>query len=280
MAWPVHYRASEPDRIASLRRARGRALRAAGLPAQAGDGPLARRVGHRVRGRTPGRCRPRRCSPSPTSARYLGAALDAGARAVKVHVQVGGFDPRDPLLRPAWGLLAEAGVPVDRALRPRPDPRRAYRPRRLRRGPRGAPAPAAVLAHAGMPDFGAALDLLAAPPERVHLDTTMVGTAVHAAVRAAAARLAGPARRRRRPGRASAPTSRTSRTPTPSRCAAVAAWAAADDRLGAPFLRSVLHDAAGPVAAASRALGGMTVDDPGGGEALSLAAARTRRPRG
>ena len=30
----------------------------------------------------------------------------------KVHVQVGGFDPRDPLLDQVWGLLAEAGTPV------------------------------------------------------------------------------------------------------------------------------------------------------------------------
>jgi len=30
----------------------------------------------------------------------------------KMHVQVGGFDPRDELLDQAWGLLAEAGVPV------------------------------------------------------------------------------------------------------------------------------------------------------------------------
>ena len=90
-------------------------------------------------------------------------------------MQVGGFDPRDALLDRAWGLLAEAGVPVvvhcgdgpipgahtglgvfDEVLR---------RHRRL----------VAVLAHAGMPDYAAALALVARYP-RVHLDTTMVGT--------------------------------------------------------------------------------------------------------
>ena len=33
-------------------------------------------------------------------------ALDAGARIFKVHLQVGGFSPDDPLLDEVWGLLA------------------------------------------------------------------------------------------------------------------------------------------------------------------------------
>jgi uncharacterized protein len=50
--------------------------------------------------------------PEPRVARYVRQALDAGARIFKVHLQVGGFAPDDPLLDPVWGLLAEAGVPV------------------------------------------------------------------------------------------------------------------------------------------------------------------------
>ncbi|MER2091951.1 MAG: amidohydrolase family protein, partial [Saccharopolyspora rectivirgula] len=44
--------------------------------------------------------------PEPGVARYLEEALSNGARCVKVHVQVGAFDPRDEQLREAWGLLA------------------------------------------------------------------------------------------------------------------------------------------------------------------------------
>ena len=40
------------------------------------------------------------------------AALDAGARVFKVHLQVGRFTPADPLLDEVWGLLSEAKVPV------------------------------------------------------------------------------------------------------------------------------------------------------------------------
>ncbi len=35
-----------------------------------------------------------------------------GAALFKAHVQVGAYDPRDPLLDAVWGQLAEAGVPV------------------------------------------------------------------------------------------------------------------------------------------------------------------------
>jgi predicted TIM-barrel fold metal-dependent hydrolase len=107
---------------------------------------------------------------------YLTRAVEGGARVVKVHVQVGAFDPRDPLLDPAWGLLADAGVPVvvhcgDGPV-PGPHTGIAVFEQVLRRHP----GLVAVLAHAGMPDYAAALDLVARY-QHVHVDTTMVGTA-------------------------------------------------------------------------------------------------------
>ncbi len=38
-------------------------------------------------------CTPRRSSPNPGAAQYVTAALEAGARVFKAHVQVGGYDP-------------------------------------------------------------------------------------------------------------------------------------------------------------------------------------------
>jgi hypothetical protein len=70
-------------------------------------------------------------------------ALDQGARVFKCHLQVGGYDPNDPLLREAWGLLAEAGVPGRDALRVRAGARCLHRPRAHRRPARPTP-PAAV----------------------------------------------------------------------------------------------------------------------------------------
>ena len=40
------------------------------------------------------------------------SALDRGARVFKIHAQIGGFDLREPVLDPVWGLLADAGIPV------------------------------------------------------------------------------------------------------------------------------------------------------------------------
>ena len=62
--------------------------------------------------RTPGCLPSATFYPEPGVEATCAAALDAGARVFKVHLQVGGFLRTDPQLRPVWGLLAEAGVPV------------------------------------------------------------------------------------------------------------------------------------------------------------------------
>jgi predicted TIM-barrel fold metal-dependent hydrolase len=112
--------------------------------------------------------------PEPGVAKYLAKALDAGARCVKAHVQIGGYDPRASELDEAWGLIAEAGVPVVVHC--------GHGPLKgnftgveifgevLRRHPRLT----AVLAHAGMPQYVESFDLVKRYPN-VHLDTTMVG---------------------------------------------------------------------------------------------------------
>ena len=171
---------------------------------------------------------------------YLAAALEQGVRCVKSHVQVGVYDPRDPLLDPVWGLLAEAGVPVVIHCGHGPVPGKftgldifedvLRRNRRL----------TAVLAHAGAPDYALALDLLDRYPN-VHLDTTMVGVPFNRADELLpadwAARLVGVADRV------------ALGTDFPSipydyatQLRAIVSWADADDRLGEDFLRAVLWD--------------------------------------
>jgi hypothetical protein len=174
-AWPIHYRTPEQERLATLRRLGVQTFAPLVYPHKPG---MARWLSEWVAdfaASTPDAVPTATLYPEPDVADYLGAAVAAGARVVKVHVQVGGFDPRDPLLRPAWGLLADAGVPVVAHCGHGPIPGAhtgldvfgavlAEHPR-LR----------VVLAHAGMPDFGAALDLVHRY-DGVYLDTTMVGT--------------------------------------------------------------------------------------------------------
>ncbi len=102
-------------------------------------------------------------------------ALDAGAQIFKCHVQVGGFDPADPVLDPVWGLLEDSGTPTvihcgsgpRRGRHTGPDPVRAV----LRRHPR-LPL---VIAHMGAPEYAEFLDLAGRYPG-VRLDTTMAFT--------------------------------------------------------------------------------------------------------
>jgi predicted TIM-barrel fold metal-dependent hydrolase len=113
--------------------------------------------------------------PEPGATGYVRRALEHGARIFKVHLQVGGFDPRAPELDEIWGLLAEAGVPVIVHASSVPvgsgflgaEPIGAV----LRRHPRLR----VVIAHLGMPEYDPFFEL-AARYERVALDTTMAFT--------------------------------------------------------------------------------------------------------
>ncbi len=241
MDWPVHYRTTTSERLATLDKLGVDTFAPLVYPHKSGMGRWLTEWVTEFAANTPGAVPTATLFPEPDVLDYLGAAVEAGARAVKVHVQVGGFDPRDPLLRPAWGLLSDAGVPAIV---------------HCGNGPiRGAhtgldifgevlaahPRLPVVLAHAGMPDFAGALDLVERY-ERVHIDTTMVGTPFSLRV-------------------APLPPDWTARlvdvadrvvlgTDFPNipyayaeQIRAIAGWAAAEERLGVGFLRSVLHDA-------------------------------------
>lgn len=239
-AWPVHYKLPETDRLAVLRELGVIGFAPLVYPHKPGMGAWLTEWALAFGAATPGAVPTATLYPEPGVHDYVAAALDAGARVVKVHVQVGGFDPREAVLDPVWGLLAEAGVPVVVHCGNGPIPG-AFTGldvfgEVLARHPRLT----AVLAHAGMPEFGRALDLVGRF-ERVHLDTTMVGTPFTEAMCPLpadwAARLADAGDR---------VVLGTDFPNIPydyaTQLRAVAGWAAADDRLGESFLRRVLHD--------------------------------------
>ncbi|WP_019868704.1 amidohydrolase family protein [Salinispora oceanensis] len=173
--WPIRYRWSDAERLAHLRRMGVRAFSAlayAHRPEMAAD----LNAWTLDFARANPDCLPSATFfPEPAAPRYVTEALTAGARVFKVHVQVGGFAPTDPLLDPVWGLLADAGVPVvvhaghapAGTAHTGPDPFAAL----LARHPRLA----AVVAHLGAPDYEAFLDLTDRY-ENVRLDTTMAFT--------------------------------------------------------------------------------------------------------
>lgn len=173
--WPIAYRTEEEDRLARLRALGVRAFpslvyahkpgMAAWLNAWAAD--FAAQHDDVLHTFT--------VYPEPGVLEDVTAQLSAGGRLVKVHVQVGAFDPRDPLLDEVWGVLADAAVPVVTHCGSGPAPGEFTGP-----GPFGEvlarhPGLTAVIAHMGLPEYGAFLDLARRYP-RVHLDTTMAFT--------------------------------------------------------------------------------------------------------
>ncbi len=237
--WPIHYRRPVTERLDVLRGLGVRTFAPLVYPHKPGMAAWLNEWVLDFAARTPGAVPTATFFPEPGVADYLGKAIAAGARCAKSHVQVGGYDPRSPELDAAWGLLAEAGVPVVVHCGHGPVPGTFTGldvfAQVLARHPRLV----AVLAHAGAPDHAEALDLMDTYPG-VHLDTTMVGVAFNQAVERLpadwTARLAGVADR---------VALGTDFPNIPYAYAvqldAIASWAQ-DDRLGPAFLRAVLYD--------------------------------------
>jgi uncharacterized protein len=174
--WPIAYRWPDTERVAHLSALGVRAYPAlayAHLPSMAAD---LNDWTLDFAAATPSCLPSATFYPEPGVLDYVRAALDQGARIFKVHLQVGGFDPNEPLLDEVWGLLAETGTPVVVHAGSGPMPGGYTGP-----GPIGAvlarhPRLAVVIAHLGLPEYAEFLDL-AARYDRVALDTTMVFTA-------------------------------------------------------------------------------------------------------
>lgn len=113
--------------------------------------------------------------PEPSATSYVHKALEEGAQVFKAHVQVGDYDPNDPLLEGVWSQLQDRQVPVIIHAGNAPATNPFLGPEHVRRLLRRFPQLVLVIAHMGMPDYADFLDLC---EEFVHvyLDTTMVFT--------------------------------------------------------------------------------------------------------
>jgi predicted TIM-barrel fold metal-dependent hydrolase len=175
VSWPIRYKWSDEERVAHLRGMGVRmfsALAYAHRPGMAADLNAWTMAFAKA---TPGCLASATFYPEPGVAGYVRDALAAGARIFKVHLQVGGFSPGDPLLDPVWGLLAEAGVPVVVHAGHAPVGNDHTGPEPFGSVLARFPALTAIIAHMGAPDYEAFLRL-AGQYERVALDTTMIFT--------------------------------------------------------------------------------------------------------
>nr|WP_253905005.1 amidohydrolase family protein [Arthrobacter sp. H14] len=168
--WPINYRWDQDARLAHLRKMgvrRFAALTYAHKPDMAAD---LTDFALDLAAENPD------CIPSATFypeddvLDQVRSALDRGARVFKIHAQVGGFDVREPILDKAWGLLAEAAVPVVVHIGSGPVPRGGFTgPDKLEGVLRRHPNLTAVVAHLGAPEYTEFLDLAERYPN-VHLE--------------------------------------------------------------------------------------------------------------
>jgi predicted TIM-barrel fold metal-dependent hydrolase len=173
--WPIAYRTEEVDRLARLRAMGVRAFSSLVYAHKPGMAAWLNSWATEFAREHDDVLHTMTIYPEDGVADQVRQGLATGVQVVKVHVQVGDFDPRDPLLDEAWGLLAEAGTPVVTHCGSGPAPGRftgaAVFEEVLRRHPRLT----AVIAHLGMPEYDEFLSL-AERYRRVHLDTTMAFT--------------------------------------------------------------------------------------------------------
>ncbi|WP_181775048.1 amidohydrolase family protein [Amycolatopsis pittospori] len=239
MAWPVHYRTSEEQRIETLRSLGVRKFAPLVYPHKPGMAEWLTSWALEFAERVPDAVPTGTFYPEPSAVSVVDGALRAGARCFKAHVQVGAYDPRDEQLDGVWGALADAGVPVvvhcgHGPLKGAYTGLRLFEEILVRH-----PDLTLVLAHAGMPEIDFAFELARRYP-RVYLDTTMVGVEF--------TERGNPLPPDWTDLLAEFPDRVVLGTDFPNipysyatQLQAIAGWAA-DDRLGEPFLRAVLHD--------------------------------------
>ena len=173
--WPILYRSEEADRLARLRALGVRAFPSLVYPHKPDMAAWLNAWAADFAGQHDDVLHTATFYPEPSAAAYVEQALSIGARVFKVHLQVGDYDPRDAHLEPVWGMLADAGVPVVTHCGSGPTPGEFTGPGPIAEVLARHPTLTTVVAHMGMPEYGAFLDL-ARRYDRVHLDTTMAFT--------------------------------------------------------------------------------------------------------
>ncbi|MET7679523.1 amidohydrolase family protein [Streptomyces sp. NPDC005423] len=174
-AWPITYRREEAERLALIREFGVRGFTAMLYPHKPAMARWLNGWAVEFAGRVPDALHTSTFFPEPGVERYVQEAVDAGTRVFKAHVQVGAYDPTDPLLDPVWGLLAEAGIPVVIHCGSGPAPGAYTGPEPIGRVLARHPRLPLVIAHLGLPEYEEFLGLAERYPQ-VRLDTTMAFT--------------------------------------------------------------------------------------------------------
>lgn len=173
--WPIAYRIDETDRVETLRRFGVRRFTSLIYPHKPQMAGWLNNWAAGFAASTPDCLSTATFYPEPSAPRYVRAAIAKGARLFKAHLQVGDYDPNDPLLDEVWGTIQDARIPVVIHCGSGPRPGRFTGPDPIRLLLKRFPTLPLVIAHLGMPEYSEFLDIC----ERfghLRMDTTMVFT--------------------------------------------------------------------------------------------------------
>ncbi|MFG1795765.1 amidohydrolase family protein [Nocardia sp. NPDC049149] len=157
--WPIGYRHDEHLRLDRLRRYGVRAYSSLVYPHKPDMAAWLNAWARDFAARNTDCLHTATLFPEPGVGEYVRTAIDSGAQLFKAHVQVGGYDPTDPLLTPAWAAIADAEVPVIIHCGSGPTPTPFTGPDPIARLLQQHPRLQLIVAHLGMDEYSQFLDL-------------------------------------------------------------------------------------------------------------------------
>ncbi|HEY9304276.1 MAG TPA: amidohydrolase family protein [Mycobacterium sp.] len=173
--WPITYRAAESQRVEMLRQFGVRGFTALVYPHKPQMAAWLNQWAAQFARSTPDCLATATFYPEPPAADYVEEAIGAGVQVFKAHVQVGRYDPNDPLLDHVWGAIEDARIPVIIHAGSGPVAGEHTGPKPIRRLLQRYPRLRLIVAHLGMPEYSEFLDICEDSVD-VRLDTTMAFT--------------------------------------------------------------------------------------------------------
>lgn len=170
--WPIWYRISDEERVATLRGLGVRGFSALSYAHRPGVAGFMNDWNREFAARHPQSLYSATFYPEPEAGQYVAGLITDDVEVFKAHMQVGEFAADDPLLDPVWEVLEKSGVPLVLHAGSGPAPGLHTGPSSVRRVLERWPDLTLVIAHLGMPEYGEFMQLAREFPN-VFLDTTM-----------------------------------------------------------------------------------------------------------
>ena len=110
--WPIAYRTAESERVEMLRHFGVRRFTSLVYPHKPDMAAWLNQWAVQFARETPDCLATATFYPEADAGDYVASAIEAGTQVFKAHVQVGRYEPNDPLLDPVWGAIEDARIPV------------------------------------------------------------------------------------------------------------------------------------------------------------------------